>query len=432
MSVFDVCSGLILFFIIIFGIVGNILSFIVWSNGRRCKKLPGGIYLRTLAISDTTALLIPAMNEAISLLTQFNPKQEYDFFCRVEIVGRHFGLLVGSWIIVTFTVERTIAIMKTKISAALMSRTATIILMVAIFFTNLMLNLPFGIVYKLTKVESSTVSLGNGSDIHGNNSSESGTEIVGFKQICTTDRTSFFSYLNWYHIWFMDWVLIFIFPFAIITGCNLAVLFVLISKRKHPNSKLGSSVIKGVTKRAVVIGISHCITTGPFSISVLIPGYFSRALTVKYSQEYYINRVCLILAYLNHAINVLLYNFFSSEFRKDLRGLICKTSNSVHPDSTTKPRVTKSDVKASTKDRPLKTFNFTDKDLLKLRKLGLVVDSGSQSNELTNFETADGSQTNDIEETILGKYAKRHDTGGETSVPNNGSRLDFRNEYTFS
>ena len=409
MSLLDVCSGLILFFIIIFGIVGNILSFIVWTKGRRCKKLPGGIYLRTLAISDTTALLIPAMNEAISQLTQFNPKQEYDFFCRVEIIGRHFGLLVSSWIIVTFTLERTIAIMKTNVSTALLSRTATITLMVAIFIVNLMLNLPFGIVYKLTKVESLTISASNESELRGNVTSISGSEIVGFKQICTTDRTSFFSYLNWYHIWFMDWVLIFIFPFAIITGCNFAVLFVLISKRKNPNSRLGSSVIKGVTKRAVAIGISHCITTGPFSISVLIPGYFSRALTVKYSQEYYINRVCLILAYLNHAINALLYNVFSSEFRKDLRGMVCKASSAIHPESHTEPRATGNDRYVSTKDKQLNTFNVTFKDDPNLRKLGLVVDSGQQSNELTSVETVDDSLTNDTRETIR-KYAKRHDT----------------------
>ena len=110
MNTFDFCSGLILFLIIIFGIVGNALSFVVWSKGRRCKKLPGGIYLRALAVSDTTALAIPALNEAINLVSQFNPRTELGFFCKLEIVGRHFGLLVSSWIIVCFTIERTVVI----------------------------------------------------------------------------------------------------------------------------------------------------------------------------------------------------------------------------------------------------------------------------------------------------------------------------------
>ena len=424
MNVLDVCSGLLLFFIIIFGIVGNTLSFIVWTKGRRCKKLPGNIYLRALAISDNTALLIPAMNEAISLLTQFNPKQEYDLFCRVEIVGRHFGLLVGSWIIVTFTLERTFAIMKKKISTALLSRSTTVTLMVAIFIANLVLNLPYGMVYELTKVGSSTVSPGNGSELYENISSLSGLDIIGYKQICTTDRESFFSYLNWYHIWFMDWVLIFILPFAVITGCNLAVLFTIFSRRKNPNSRLGSSVIKGVTKRAVVIGISHCITTGPFSISVLIPGYFSRALSVKYSREYYINRVCLILAYLNHAINALLYNIFSSEFRKDLRRIICKASFSVHPDSTTEPRVNK--VACNRRSvmetgSELRVFTIPDKDDPNLRRLGLVADSSQASNELMSLESVEDTQSSDTRET-MNKHYRGHDfvrrTGVFNSKPN--------------
>ena len=384
MSVIDFCSGLILFLIIIFGIIGNAISFVVWTKGRRCKKLPGGIYLRALAVSDTTALCIPAMNEAISLLTQFNPKQEYDFFCRLEIVGRHFGLLVSSWIIVTFTLERTLAIMKTKISTALLSKAWATTIMIVIFIANLMLNLPFGIVYEITKVQSSTVNQGNGSERHGNTSSESDTESVGFKQICTADRTSFFSYLNWYHIWFMDWVLIFILPFALITGCNLAVLYVLVSRRKHPNSRLGSSVIKGVTMRMVVIGISHCITTGPFSISVLIPGYFSRALTVKYSQEYYINRVCLILAYLNHAINALLYNFFGSEFRKDCGEIICKKSSLVHPDSTIRLSGSNGDDKTSTNDGRRNKIHVQSRP--NQSHLTLNLDSGHPSNEITSIE----------------------------------------------
>ena len=339
MDVFDFCSGLILFFIIIFGIVGNALSFIVWTKGRRCKKLPGGIYLRALAVSDTTALLIPAMNEAISLLSSVNPKHEISFICKLEIVGRHFGLLVSSWIIVFFTVERTIAIFRPTVSTGLISKTATITLMVIIFIVNLMMNFPFGVVYDIAE-KTTTQSFGSTLDTNysarpENESLE--TETVVTKRICTADRSNFFNYLNWYHIWFMDWFLIFIIPFALITGSNLTVLYLVVSRKNTSQTKLGSKV-KGVTMRAVTISIMHCVTTGPFSISVLIPGYFSRALSVKYSQEYYINRVCLVLAFLNHAINFVLYSFFGSEFRRDCADIIWKKSSAVHPDGQTTPR----------------------------------------------------------------------------------------------
>ena len=360
MDAFDICTGLILFIIIIFGIIGNALSFIVWTKGRRCKKLPGGIYLRALAVSDTTALLIPAMNEAISLVTTFNPKHEISFFCKLEIVGRHFGLLVSSWIIVYFTVERTIAIFRPTLSTGLVGKAATITLMAAIFVVNLMLNFPFGVVYDVaeTTTTQSTGLDSNNSTATGNGSWE--TETLVTKRICTADRSNFFNYLNWYHIWFMDWFLIFIIPFALITGSNLTVLYLIISRKNTSQTKLGSKV-KGVTMRAVTISVMHCITTGPFSISVLIPGYFSRALYVKYSQEYYINRVCLLLAFLNHAINFVLYSFFGSEFRKDCAEIVFKKQSSVYPEGQPSSRINEhtGDDKSMTMDSRTNNENMS-------------------------------------------------------------------------
>ena len=343
MSIFDVCSGFILFLIIIFGIVGNVLSFIVWTKGRRCKKLPGGIYLRALVVSDTTALAIPALNEAINLVTHFNPRTEVDFLCKLEIFGRHYGLLVSSWIIVCFTVERTVAIFRPRRSTGLLSRTGTIALMTIIFVVNFILNFPFGIVYSLidkpatgTSGDIQNASL-TGTNTTGSNVNESvgtgmATTIISSQRVCAADRANFFNYLNWYHIWFMDWFLIFIIPFSLITISNLAVLYLIVSRKTMIQSKLDSKV-KGITMRAVIISVMHCVTTGPFSISILFPGYFSRALTVKYSTEYYINRVCFILAFLNHAINFLLYSFFGSEFRRDFQDL-WKRHTAVHPTGT--------------------------------------------------------------------------------------------------
>lgn len=369
MNAIDFCSGLILFIIIIFGIVGNALSFLVWTKGRRCRKLPGGVYLRALAVSDTTALLIPALNEAVSLVSQFNPKEDNDFCCKLEIVGRHFGLLVSSWIIVCFSVERTFVIFRPHLSTGLVSKTGTIIMMTVIFVVNFMLNLPFGLVHKVVQIpeiqEVQSVvpsTMENASSLSENFSFETATIITGYRQMCTADRASFFSYLNWYHIWFMDWVLIFIIPFTAITGCNLLVLYLVVVRKNTAHSKQGQR-IKSVTMRAVTISIMHCITTGPFSISVLIPGYFSRALRVKYSQEYYINRVCLILAFLNHAMNFVLYSFFGTEFRRDCAEIVLKRSSAVHPaDQSVRPSGMTNDDETPVGDSLQNKHEDTDKN----------------------------------------------------------------------
>ena len=373
MNVFDFCSGLILFLIIIFGIVGNVLSFIVWTKGHRCKKLPGGIYLRALAVSDTTALVIPALNAAINLVSQFNPRTEVDFLCKLEIFGRHYGLLVSSWIIVCFTVERTVAIFRPRRSTGLISRSGTITLMAVIFIVNFILNVPFSIVYSLTDKPTTQISgsapsvptTGNNTtENHGNESVSVGTvttaTLISSQSICAADRANFFNYLNWYHIWFMDWFLIFIIPFSLITISNLAVLYLIVSRKTMIQSKLDSK-IKGITMRAVIISVMHCVTTGPFSVSILFPGYFSRAMNVKYSDEYYINRICFILAFLNHAINFLLYSFFGSEFRRDFLE-IWKRHTAVHPlgTSTLNPSGNTRDDGSSTRPSKPRTYGSSN------------------------------------------------------------------------
>ena len=61
----DETIGLVLFvflaLLIVFGIVGNILSFVTWSRGQRCSELPISAYFKPLAIVDTCILLFPAM-----------------------------------------------------------------------------------------------------------------------------------------------------------------------------------------------------------------------------------------------------------------------------------------------------------------------------------------------------------------------------------
>ena len=342
MDAFDICSGLILTIIICCGIFGNTLSFLVWTKGRRCKKLPGGIYLRALAISDTIALLIPAINLAISLLSGHQLTAEYNFICKFEITGRHIGLMVSSWIIVCFTLERTLVIFRPTSTVNLITKKVAIVLIIAIFIINFLLNFPFGFVYGLSEqailqrpesISDLSGSQGNVTDNVTTGEFDAETIVVGYKKGCFAERSSFFHYLNWYHIWFMDVFLIFIIPFGIITVSNFTVLYLVISSRNAAQSKLDSR-IRAVTMRAVTISVMHCVTSGPFSMGILIPGYFSRAMSVKYSQEYYIRGVCLVLSYVNHAVNFLLYSVFGSEFRRDCAEILKKMPLRVHPEAS--------------------------------------------------------------------------------------------------
>ena len=346
MNAFDFCCGLILSLIICFGIFGNTLSFLLWTKGRRCKRLPGGIYLRALAISDNLALLAPAMSLAVNLVADHDPAAEYNFICKLEIFSRHFGLLVSTWIIVCFTLGRTITILRPASSGYSLSKKWTGVLMVVIYGVNFLLNLPFGVVYGVTETAISPKQQ-PGTDFDPNSKLnisdnitfdklENGTEALGLKRQCSADISSFFHFLNWYHIWFMDAFLLFIIPFGLMTGSNFMVLYLVVGSKKSAQSKVDSKVW-AVTMRAVTISVVHCVTSGPFSMGVLIPGFFARAMSVKYSKEYYIARISIILAYTNHAVNFLLYSFFGSEFRRDCAEMLKKMRPSVKPQESNEP-----------------------------------------------------------------------------------------------
>ena len=303
MNGFDLFCGISNFLIIGFGICGNVISFIVWTTGRRCKKLPGGIYLRALAVSDTVALLIPALNEAITLVSTLNTKDENDFLCKLEIFGRHYGLMVSSWIVVSFTLERTVAIFRPAATSNLVSKKGTIALMVFIFAVSFLMNIPYGIVYEIKPVAVAHVTVIDTSNPLDTNQSEglvinstltNGSEAGNVVMKCDADIASFFNFVNWYHIWLMDVFLIFAIPFTLMTGSNLVVVYLLISRKRSIVNKLDSK-IKAVTMRAVIISVMHCITSGSFTMSTL-------------------------------------YSSFGTDFRRDCADLFHKKPSTVHPE----------------------------------------------------------------------------------------------------
>ena len=338
MNGFDLFCGILIFLIIGCGICGNVLSFLVWTKGRRCKKLPGGIYLRSLAVSDTIALLTPAFNEAVTLVSPLSTKDENDFLCKLEMVGRHYGLMVSTWIIVSFTVERTVAIFRTTAATILLSKKGTITLMVVIFVVGFIMNLPYGIVYEITQVAETNRSVHpfslKQSEELGNNSSMSlGSRAmtVGYRRKCSADKVSMFHFENWYHIWLMDVFMIFIIPFTLMTGSNLVVVYFLVARKTSMVTKLDSK-IRAVTIRAVAISVMHCLSSGSFTMSTLFPEFLDKAFNVKHSNEYYGYHITLLLAYINHAVNFLLYSFLGTDFRRDCSDFYHKKALIVHPE----------------------------------------------------------------------------------------------------
>ena len=335
---FEFCLGLFLSVAICFGIIGNIISYLIWTRGTRCKKMQGGLYLQALAISDTIALCIPATHTAVDNIFSVDLKLENAVFCKLENTGRHFGLLVSSWIIVCFTIERTVSLYKPYRSRKWFNKGRTRAIIVIIFLINFLLNIPYGIVYHLLEIEdvenqAPLVEMISNPTVenNGNITANYKNTTVQYKRDCICDSSSVFAYTNWYHIWLMDFVLIFVVPFTLITISNTAVLLLIVIRHKSKTlQSTQKSMAFGVTMRAVTVSIVHCITAGPFSVGILIPQFLDTASSIEYSPEYYADQSAVLLAYLNHAVNFVIYSFLGTDFRRDCAEIFCRKKKVIH------------------------------------------------------------------------------------------------------
>ena len=321
-------------------------------------------------MSDTFALCIPALNEAVGLVTGVYPNNQHAVICKTEIFGRHFGLLVSSWLIVFFSVERTLTVLQPLRKRWWDKRQNSLALICVIFTIGFLLNAPYPFVYDIERVNHlQNVPPSNTSDNQSptgestNSNRNSSLSVLNdtasvvlnmqhkypkisadndeiqqniektdksqTKMECSSDPNSFFHFYNWYHVWLMDFVLIFVVPFIVITTCNGIVIYFIAFYRNRISVPMGSRCALAVTKRALAVSVMHCITTGPFSVFVLIPGLAEKAFGVRYSTEFYLLTVTMIFAYSNHGINFILYSVFGSDFRRDCAELFRLRPNSL-------------------------------------------------------------------------------------------------------
>ena len=335
---FDLGIGLFLTLIICFGMVGNIISFLVWTKGKRCRSLPGGIYLRALAIADSIVLCVSATDRTAGLLFEVRPRNLNNVLCKFETTTFHFGMIVSTWIVVCFTAERTVAVCQLKTSSRWMNKTMTVFILVSITIIAFLLNLPYAIGCKLMVKSDGRY---NHATVVTSNIDSSDTMISGNKstttqkfEYCGAEQSSFiYKYEKGYHFWLLDFVLIFSVPFALITISNVVVLYMIAFRRNKVQVK-SDSRRNAITARAISVSIVHCISSAPFSIAVLVPGFVENAFVREIGYYYYIGVFVSLCTYLNHGVNFILYSFFGTDFRRDTGELFGKQTAVIRPEAS--------------------------------------------------------------------------------------------------
>ena len=328
--------GVILHVIVILGIAGSITSFLTWTKGRRCSKFPGTTYLRALAISDSLVLCFSGLQFAILMTFNIDLRDLSDVTCKLYDAMGHFCALVSTWLVVSMTLQRTIAVCAPLKSASWNSKrreTIVICFLIAVFFG---LNLPFGIDFRLDKIVTDTVmvnSTSSGNDTNITVFERNFTEKSSAKWKCVDDPAAF---LHRHHVWIVDIVLLFVAPFTGLIACNVILLFKIFHRHDAIDVRGSQSQRNGrdfgftsMTARVVAISVTHVMLVGPVAITGLIPNF---PLSIYIMMH--------VFFFLNHSVNFVFYSLVGTSFRRDwMELLFCQEeSASVSVTSTSDSR----------------------------------------------------------------------------------------------
>ena len=132
-------------FIIVFGLAGNTISFIVWTFGKHCNPLPVSTYFRFLAFIDTFILTVPGV-ELLLYLAPFKLllRNQNIVFCKCLVLLTTGTLRISSWTLVILSIEKTLRIfLPLKMQVAHMSsKWRTRIIFCILILASLGMNIP--------------------------------------------------------------------------------------------------------------------------------------------------------------------------------------------------------------------------------------------------------------------------------------------------
>jgi hypothetical protein len=292
--------------IIVCGVVGNTLSFLIWSTGRRCKTMSCGNYFKLIALADIYNLLV----SGIPMLLEISPAQiiiydHYNFLCKFIPFSGHFGVQLSSWTTVCVTIERTLSICNPLQYHNKNPKRRAYSLFAFISVICFILDIFPLLFYEIQELPASDFNTSLNKNF---------TETVC---VVTVERSLVYIIWNMY-ISFGCFVVV-LPPVIIFISNSFTLLRIrqqMHSKHKQSPKQSKHSTSYTFTVLIITIGIINCISTMPIGYLYVQVDYFN----TESSPVFF--RVAGFLFYLNSATNVILYCLIGTPFRQDLKQLL--------------------------------------------------------------------------------------------------------------
>lgn len=305
-------------FVVACGIIGNFFNIVVLVNPK--MRTSTNIYLLSLAFCDSLYLLCTLTLSFLHCSNKELPEAAF----RYIPVGRVFSDLFGNtavWLTVCFTLERYVAVrfpMRGKAWCTVKKAKLAIVLISLVCFIN-----TFPEFFE-TRIKRVFINK---------------TTKTGFFICVSSDFAKTASYQLGYYWWF---VTVFTFtPLVLLSVFNfLLIRSVWAANRRR--QLLSQSRVTGegtrhtheqqrVTMMLISVVLIFLVCQTPQAILLIYRSYVqARKITYPANFIKISGNICNLLVQINSSVNVLLYSYFSSKFRRTFRQIFCRCKQKEH------------------------------------------------------------------------------------------------------
>ena len=289
--------------IVLSGITGNIISFLVLIR-RRMRHTVVYFYLALLAIADTGVLMLSALKTWIRVLSGFELLHVSDFGCKTIMFLFLISMHMSAWLLVAMTIDRLIAVTFPLKTSAWCTTKRAVYTSISLLFACILLNSHIFGTYHLV--------------------------YKGQRHKCSFSRDNVFmlKIFPWLKLSTYS-----ILPFVLILVMNLVIIHKIIkSKKRRRDSLMGgrgkeatSRINHGrnrVTLLLLSITCMWLLLTAPIMMWTFVAQQDTKDSHLR-AKNLLAKTVCFLLMYINHGINFALYCLSSRNFRKELYRMCC-------------------------------------------------------------------------------------------------------------
>lgn len=293
-------------FLIFIGLMGNIISFVIWRN-KRMKRSSVNTYLSVLSLADISVLIFGLFSTWIHSVSGADIFRSVDVLCKLWNFFVYTSYMFSVWLVVIITTERFIVVCLPFLAHRICNQTKAHFIIKCLLLFSICFNLHFVITTGMVDRQGTTQC----------------DALENHRNFVT-------------RVWpWMDAIFCFFLPLFILVLLNTLIIINLVAatKRRRSLQHYLNNRTKGRHRGTCIklnimlltTSIAFCISTCPMAILMISGVLLDSSLTPSNMANLLVGRtICELLMYVNHCINFILYCISGQKFTSILKGVILR------------------------------------------------------------------------------------------------------------